>query len=690
MHTRGSIASLLFELETSEMSTSSHRFTAFATAAVSLALDVRAIQGAPIVIDLATSPGAPRIMAEDPRDRFGVFYASCDIDNDGIRDLVIGASEADGIDNTAALIGEAFIIRGQRRAWNGDLQIATTHWVRLIGEEGFDSFGVRVACGDINGDGYGDVVVGASQGDGPSNSRDTGGQLYLILGSPALPPLLEMWRGGFPIIYGAEAGDAIGNEVRVGDITGDGIADIVATHEQSKGSSATRTQAGRVWIVFGRTTWPATLDLGSEYNVLIYGKSKEDSLGAITEIGDLNQDGTGDLLASAPYADGPNDSRSEAGDVYVFRGRPNWPQTIDLFTTNADMVVYGADAGDWFGLGGNFMVGDVDGDGVTDLTCGLRRGDGPAGNRLDVGEFRRTEPGTSWPGSLDLRSNYQTVGYYGPDVSDEMCSQLRVADLNGDRLPDVICSSIDADGPNNTRSGAGELWVNFGRSPMAPLLDSVAGDGDWLIHGARVNDEIESYDTTDINGDGIAEIIVGESVYHASRIPAVRLISPVDIDGDGKLQLEDNCPLVSNADQLDLNGDLRGDACAIDWDGDGAPDASDCAVSDSALGKPGEILTVNFSLGSKTQLNWTARASADTYDLVRGDVTSLASGSYGSCVNQLDGNRADTSFDDTAVPAAGQAFHYLVRGVDLGCGGAGTWGAASNGQPRAPFHVPCP
>ncbi|MFN7967323.1 MAG: integrin alpha [Acidobacteriota bacterium] len=642
------------------------------------------------VIDLSIAPGAPRFLAEDSRDRFGTFYASCDVDGDGLRDLVVGASEADGVNNTEPLIGEVFIVRGARRVWTGNLPIASNHWVRIVGEEPFDGLGVRVACGDINGDGFGDVVIGTPSGDGPGNSRVSAGQLHLVFGSPTLPPLIELSHGGYPIIYGAVSLDAIGSQISVGDVNGDGLADIVASHEGGNGSIPTRTQAGRIWIVFGRTNWSATLDLATDYNVLIYGKSKEDALGSITEIGDLNQDGTNDLIASAPYADGPNDQRSEAGDLYVFKGRTNWPRTIDLFNTNASLAIYGADAGDWTGLGGSFPVGDVDGDGVTDLTCGIRRGDGPAGNRLDVGEFRRIEPGSSWPLSIDLRSTYETVGYYGNDVSDEMCGQLRVADVNGDGQPDVICSATDADGPGNTRTNAGELWVSFGRSPMAPLLDATAGDGDWLIYGAQESDAIESYDTTDINGDGIAEIIVGESVYHASRIPSVRLISPIDIDGDGKYQLEDNCPFVSNADQIDTNGDGRGDTCATDWDGDQVFDTLDCAISDPRAGKPPEIAGVRFEAGSKTRLIWTSLVIADRYDLVRGDVTALSLGSYGSCVTSQDGNPADTVFDDATVPQPGSGLQYLVRGVDLKCGGSGTWGNASNGQVRSAFSPGCP
>jgi hypothetical protein len=68
----------------------------------------------------------------------------------------------------------------------------------------------------------------------------------------------------------------------------------------------------------------------------------------------------------------------------------------------------------------------------------------------------------------------------------------------------------------------------------------------------------------DINGDGLLEILTSLNTDSDTALPEIRLVSPYDIDGDGILQLPDNCPLIDNPTQLDSNGDGRGDACATD------------------------------------------------------------------------------------------------------------------------------
>src|SRR5437588_5470561 len=81
--------------------------------------------------------------------------------------------------------------------------------------------------------------------------------------------------------------------------------------------------------------------------------------------GDVNGDGLADLLTGARFGDGPNNSRTDAGEAYVILGRKQLPDTIDLAGEQQDMTIYGAHANDnfgWFGL-----IADVNGDGMGDL-----------------------------------------------------------------------------------------------------------------------------------------------------------------------------------------------------------------------------------------------------------------------------------------------------------------------------------
>ena len=130
----------------------------------------------------------------------------------------------------------------------------------------------------------------------------------------------------------------------------------------------------------------------------------------------------------------------------------------------------------------------------------------------------------------------------------------------------------------------------------------------------------------------------------------------------------------------DVDADGIPDRNDPDDDNDLLADVDDCAPLDGGQGKPAEVAAVTVAPG---QLSWTAAARSDSYDLTRGLVSGLAAG-YGACFAP---GVAGLSYVDAELPADGQSFAYLVRGVDAGCGGAGSLGTNSAGTPRP---SPCP
>jgi aminopeptidase N len=166
---------------------------------------------------------------------------------------------------------------------------------------------------------------------------------------------------------------------------------------------------------------------------------------------------------------------------------------------------------------------------------------------------------------------------------------------------------------------------------------------------------------------------------------AATLITLADGDSDGVPNGSDNCPAVSNPAQEDTDGDLLGNACDDDDDGDSLIDILDCAPLDPDQGTPGEVAQLSFSgaSGQPTVLDWTVTPRADTYDLSRGQVDQLGSG-YGTCHAPL---LTELSYVETENPPAGIAYLYLVRGHDSGCGAGGPLGSDSSGSPRT---SPCP
>ena len=104
-----------------------------------------AFGAAPREIDLATTTGLLRIDGVDVSDEFGSHAASCDVNGDGIEDLLIAAREGYGPGNTRTLAGEAYLIYGRKGSWSGSLQVADVSSVILYGSDDLDDFGNGVA-----------------------------------------------------------------------------------------------------------------------------------------------------------------------------------------------------------------------------------------------------------------------------------------------------------------------------------------------------------------------------------------------------------------------------------------------------------------------------------------------------------------------------------------------------------------
>ena len=215
--------------------------------------------------------------------------------------------------------------------------------------------------------------------------------------------------------------------------------------------------------------------------------------------------------------------------------------------------------------------------------------------------------------------------------------------------------------------------------------DVDAGSNSALIRvwGALPNDRIRLIGLSDVNADEVQELVIAGRTFSADQLPVVWLVSPVDLDGDGFMQLADNCPIVANPNQTDADQDGVGDACQFDYDADGLGDAIDCLPSRASAGTPPAVVSVRFAIGSTTQLGWNPAPFAELYDLQRGLLSDLSNTNLGSCINTLDTDRADTSFNDVAVPPVGNGFYYLVRGVDTECPSSGSWGTNSSGAERS-------
>ncbi|MBM4077254.1 MAG: hypothetical protein FJ267_16605, partial [Planctomycetes bacterium] len=189
--------------------------------------------------------------------------------------------------------------------------------VAIFGAEAGDRAGRSVSgIGDINGDGFEDLLIGAYYADSAGNAKSDAGDNYVIFGSASLPTSIDLATLGTSgiTISGATAGDYGGvSGFAAGDFNGDGFADFLIGADRGDAASDAKLQAGESYLIFGKASLPTTLDLANlgSAGTTFFGADAFDFSGhSVSTAGDVNGDGLDDLIIGAYFADGPSNSRS--------------------------------------------------------------------------------------------------------------------------------------------------------------------------------------------------------------------------------------------------------------------------------------------------------------------------------------------------------------------------------------------
>lgn len=466
------------------------------------------IRAQPLIIDLATQSADTVLVGAVRDDEFGndVFFG--DVDGNGRSDLIVSAPWADsGKARTNA--GKVYVFF-DRPTWPDYAVAETLADVIILGEDADDSLPApinaagSVAVGDLNGDGFGDLVLGAPEAMGHD------GKVYVLFGRPRAewPRVIDLAESGADVeIFGSELNSAFGSAVATGDLNADGRDDLIVGVERAPGPQGS-LNAGRVYAFWGRSEWPSSLDLRqTSPDLTVWGKPLS-FLGRELTTGDLNGDGREDLVLGAVGGNGPQGERRIAGEVHVLFADPELSGTIDLSQETGGWVLYGAAPGDE--LGHHLAVGDVNGDGYQDLVLGIPGANAP-GRDVNAGQVVVVY-GPMVPGVKDL-TNGADVVIYGRDAAEQtgpdwLGDGLAVGDINGDGTLDIVAGAREGDGPDNNRHLAGEAYVFFGGA-LPSVLDLATDAPDMLVYGRASGDLLGRVAVGDVNGDGAADLALG-------------------------------------------------------------------------------------------------------------------------------------------------------------------------------------
>ncbi len=476
------------------------------------------------------------IWADSDMAKLGQSMAIGDFNGDGKDDAAIGAPQQHSADGTVNDVGFVSVLFGSAAIKDLDGKVTpdettpSMEGVRIFGTTDRAYVGQRLAAGDLNNDGKDDLVIVSQY----NNNKYEQTRVYVVYGKSSFDPKELKMPDNADVVM--QRDECRISSLAIGDINGDKIADLVLCDNRKE----------RVYFLYGGTSnWNAAINLATDSDVVItrnggtggtlntgdlFYANADSALGDLQglALGDVNKDGTDDIILGVPKED--TTGRANGGMVYVFYGKNNFPQSLDVLA--ADVKIKGAVAGDQ--AGASLAAGDVNGDGYEDIIVGAPEAMmGVSGSSAGVGKVQVVYSGASLDAEIDLLDQADITLDLSEDVrniGDKTGYTVSAEDINGDGKADITISSpwakklTDANGWVHVVYGGTTLKTSYELDKDADIRILAPDPTADLSKGLMGT----SLGIGDLNADGKQDMIIGapEGILGTSKGFAVILFDP--------------------------------------------------------------------------------------------------------------------------------------------------------------------